>query len=319
MNIYACLDSDEDEKPKVKTTKVVEKKDTKKPTFEAPIERDPKSAPKKDQHSRHGAKDHHNPNPDAAKDGKKRQFDRRSGTGRGKEVAKQGAGGSNWGSDKLEALQAEKHIAGDAEAPKESVDDDKVVEVAEPVVPEPTVFTLDEYNRKRAEVQKTDSEAFSEVKLREVVADFSGLKSASNEGEADFITLGSAKTVRGKKDQRSGSKNVVLDVAFTAPPSQEQAERSERRDRPERSGDRSGRGDRPERAARPAGDRPERAAGDRPRSSGGRGGDRARGAGRGEGRGAPRADSGRGAPARGPRGPRGPGVDFTDANAFPSL
>jgi plasminogen activator inhibitor 1 RNA-binding protein len=268
---------------------------------------------------RHGAKDHHHPAgaADAGANPKKRQFDRKSGTGRGKEVAKGGAGGANWGSDKLEALGAEKHIAGDAEVAKETVEVVEV-EVAEPVAPEPTVFTFDEYTKRRSEVAKTNTDAFNEVKLREVTADFGGLKAASKEEGASFIALGAAKTARGKHDQRSGSKTVVLDVAFKAPPSQEQEERSERRDRPERSGDRperssAPRGPRPERAA---GDRPERAAGDRPRSSGGRGGERGRGEGRGAGRPEGRGAGGAGGAARGPRGPK---VDFMDASAFPSL
>jgi hypothetical protein len=96
------------------------------------------------------------------------------------EVSKGGAGGANWGSDKLEALGAEKHVAGDAEVAKETVEVIEV-EVAEPVAPEPTVFTFDEYTKRRSEVAKTNTDAFDEVKLREVTADFGGLKAASKE------------------------------------------------------------------------------------------------------------------------------------------
>lgn len=282
MNIYSVLDSDDEEKPKVKQqTKAAEKPAPKKGAFEAPIERDPKAG-KKEHHSRHGAKDHHNP--EANTNPRKRQFDRRSGTGRGKEVAKGGAGGANWGSDKNEALRAEKHIAGDVDIVEENVEETEEVS-AEPAVPEPTVFTLDEYNRRRAEQGKPRGEAFSDVQLREVSADFSGMKTKEDDNLEDFIALGAAKTSKAKKDQRSTSKTVVLDVAFTAAPSEQpERERGGDRDR----GGRGGRGDR----------------GDRPRS--GRG-EKGRGGGRGEGRG------------NSSRGPRGPRVDFSDSNAFPSL
>lgn len=259
-------------------------KEVKKAPFEAPVERDPKAV-KKEHHTRHGAKDHHHP--EGSSNPRKRQFDRKSGTGRGKEVAKGGAGGANWGNDKLEALKAEKHIAGDAEVVEVTATEEAVVE-AEPVEPEPIVFTLDEYQRRRAEQTKVNSEAFSEVKIREVSADFAGMKTSENT-ESDFIAMRAAKAAKAKKEQRSTSKTVVLDVSFTAPPV-EQPERERRTCDRERGGDRGGRG----------GDR-----GDRPRT--GRG-DKARGEGRG-GRGEPRAA----------RAPRGPKVDVNDASAFPSL
>lgn len=297
MNIYSVLDSDDEETPKVKTQKA-EKVVPKKTPFEAPVERDAKAAPKKDQHTRHGAKDHHHP--DANTNPRKRVFDRKSGTGRGKEVAKGGAGGANWGNDKLEALKAEKHIAGDAEVPEEAVEETEEAAVEQPE-PEPTVFTLDEYNRRRAE-QSKNSEAFGAVQLREVSADFAGLKTKEADTQEDFIALGAAKAAKAKKEQRSTSKTVVLDVAFTAAPS----EQPERERRGERGEGRGGRGEGRGRGGEGRGDR-----GDRPRS--GRG-EKGRGGGRGEGRG--RGGEGRGSA---PRAPRGPKVDFNDANAFPSL
>lgn len=292
MNIYSVLDSD-DEEPKV-VAKVTKEDKPKGPApkksmdFEKPIERDTKAAKGKDNHTRHGAKEHR---ADGTKvesgNPKKRVFDRKSGTGRGKEVSKDGAGGANWGNDKLEALKAEKHIAGDAEIVEEPVEEVEAAP-AEPAVPEPTVFTFDEYNKRRAAEQasRTQSEAFSEVKLREVTADFSGMKTKESNGESEYIHLGASKAAKAKKEQRSTAKNVIVDVSFKAPPPQ----------REERSG--SGRGgDRENRGGRGRGG--DRAGGDRPRSSG---------RGKNEGR----ANGGN-------RGPRAPRVDFSDANAFPSL
>lgn len=268
---------------------VAEKPATKKPVaFEAPVERNPKAG-KKEHHSRHGAKDHHNP--EASANPRKRQFDRKSGTGRGKEVAKGGAGGANWGNDKLEALKAEKHIAGDAELPEEVVEEPE--EAVEPVAPEPTVFTLDEYNRRRAEQGKPKSEAFNEIEIRQVSADFSGLKTKEDDNQDNFIALGAAKAAKAKKEQRSSNKNVVLDVAFSAAP-------TEQPDRERRGGDRE-RGGRGGRGGRGDGGRGDR--GDRPRSGRGEKGHGGRGEGRPNTRGAP----------------RGPRVDFNDSNAFPSL
>lgn len=302
MNIYSVLDSDDDEPKVTKQNKAVEKAAPKKPAFEAPIERDPKAG-KKEHHSRHGEKGHHKDGTEATGNPRKRQFDRKSGTGRGKEVAKGGAGGANWGNDKLEALNAEKHLAGDAVdlLLEEPAVDAAVEEPVEPIIPEPTVFTFDEYNRRKAEKGQPKGEAFEAVKLREVTADFSGMKTKEVDTQSDFIALGTAKATKAKKDQRSTSKTVVLDTAFTAAPS-EQPERERRSDR---GGDRDSRGGR---GGARGGDRPAR-------SSGGRGENRGDRPGRGGRGGAPRGE-GRGGASRGPRGPR---VDLNDAGAFPSL
>jgi hypothetical protein len=141
------------------------------------------------------------------------------------------------------------------------------------------VFTLDEYNARRA-AARSNADAFGEVQVRSVTADFAGLKSKVDSDE-DYLVLGSTKQSKSKQQK---TKSVVLDVAFTVAPPETPRERREDR------GDRGGRG---------RGDRPGRG-GDRPA----RGGDRGRG-----GRGAGRGGSSR----------SGPRVDFSDASAFPSL
>ena len=214
---------------------------------------------------------------------------------RGREVSKDGAGPANWGSEKQEALRVEKH----EDEPEPVVADETVEEGVEAVAdepaapdspPEPPVFTLDEYNARRAQARQ-NSEAFGEVSVRQVTDDFKGM-TTKTEDEQDFIALGS-KTSKGKqgKDQRSTTRSTIADVAFVvAPPEPPASSRGGRGgERGGRGGDRGGRGDRPrtsERGAPRGGDR------------GGRGG---------------RSSGGRGS------APRGPRVDIFSAEAFPSL
>jgi plasminogen activator inhibitor 1 RNA-binding protein len=260
MNIYSVLDSDEDEPKKTQPTKknapsansanqAPTTKETNTNTknqnnqnanagrgkgprqaapapaveFETPPERDTTRAKPK-HHSRHGEKTHTGaPEKDQTEQAapRKRQFDRRSGTGRGREVSKDGAGGANWGSDKLEALKGEKHVAGDAELPEESVEvEAETVVVTEAPKepegpPEPPVFTLEEHNRKIA-AGRAQNTAFSEVSIREVTTDFSGMKTVS-QPESVFISFGAAKSQKGKKYQRSTTKSSI-DAAFTVKP-----------------------------------------------------------------------------------------------------
>jgi hypothetical protein len=208
---------------------------------------------------------------------------------RGREVSRDGAGKANWGNAKQEAIEAEKQVA--TVEGEEIVAETPVEEEAAPAIPEPSVFTLDEYERRRAEA-RANSEAFSNVKLREVTADFAGMKTKTD-GDDVFIALGNSKQSKQKKEQRSLVKSV-LTPAFTVAPTEVPSSRGSDRPRPT--------GDRPPRASgdRPSGDRP-RPSGDRPRPSGDRprtGGDKPRAS-------APRSN--------------GPRVDISDVNAFPSL
>eukprot|EP00607_Mallomonas_marina_P009942 CAMPEP_0182419212 /NCGR_PEP_ID=MMETSP1167-20130531/3624_1 /TAXON_ID=2988 /ORGANISM="Mallomonas Sp, Strain CCMP3275" /LENGTH=345 /DNA_ID=CAMNT_0024593929 /DNA_START=100 /DNA_END=1138 /DNA_ORIENTATION=- len=177
---------------------------------------------------------------------RRRDFDRHSGTGRGREIAKGGSGGHNWGNEKAEALNAEKapvlnemavdeeaakadaeaELAGeepkasgwgeepkasgwgDVEAPKEDVP---------PPEPEVPTYTLDEYLAKK-EQARANAELFGSVAERTVnEEDYAGLKTKDG-GETDtFIALGSGKNSRVKKaDQRSitSKTNQVVDLGF---------------------------------------------------------------------------------------------------------
>jgi len=145
----------------------------------------------------------------------KREFDRRSGTGRGKEVSKGGRGAFGFGNPAQDAQEAEKDPNA-AEAILEPVD--AVEETAEPEVPaepEPVVFGLDEYLEKR-NAQRAALLA-KETKVRTVdTSALAGLTRKEEQGETLYMAdkVKAAKADPTKKEQRSTGKTQVLDVAF---------------------------------------------------------------------------------------------------------
>lgn len=146
----------------------------------------------------------------------KRAYDRRSGTGRGKEIKKEGGGARNWGNDKADAKKMEGKIDEDA------VKDDKPVEQTEgevvaeetPEVPEPEpepepedhTMTLAEY---MALKKKNDDEKAAAAG-REVVNEFQG-KTAATKVEEDFLVMGGGKTKKKKKEKET---KQTVEVAF---------------------------------------------------------------------------------------------------------
>eukprot|EP00986_Skeletonema_menzelii_P013826 scaffold8467_cov137-Skeletonema_menzelii.AAC.5 len=126
--------------------------------------------------------------PAPARDGK-RQYDRRSGTGRGKEIKKSGGGGRNWGSDKDAAKKAEGPVVEGAEDVNTPEAEDKEADVVEEVVeekePEPVDNTMS-YEEYMATKAKPDSDLFKPVETREVENEFAG-KAASKKEEEDFL------------------------------------------------------------------------------------------------------------------------------------
>jgi plasminogen activator inhibitor 1 RNA-binding protein len=197
----------------------------------------------------------------------KREFDRRSGTGRGREVSRGGRGAFGAGNPAQDALDAEKNPKAAAEGAVDGVadaaeEDAAPVEEQAPAEPEPVTFTLDEFMRKREEArQKVADLAAVAARTVNRETEFAGMTTLATALD-DYVGANVAKAEAGRKDQRSTGKTQVLDVGFKFPTVQ-----------PEREGGRGGRGE---------GGRGGRG-GDR---EGGRGGRRE---GRGEGRGAPRA------------------------------
>ncbi|KAL7468828.1 hypothetical protein ACHAXS_009064, partial [Conticribra weissflogii] len=215
-----------------------------------------------------------------ARDGK-RTFDRRSGTGRGREIKKEGGGGHNWGNDKNDAKKAEGPVEEgneeintpeeDAEN-KADVEEEAVVEKVEE--PEDKTMSYDEYLKQK---QRPDSDLFKPREAPSVENEFAG-KTGMKKEEEDFLVMGSGKAMRKRGGEKKEKQTLVLDFKVKSATSDDRGGRRDGR----RDGGRGGRG---------GGDRGGRGGGDR-------GGRRERG---GRGRGG------------------GKGLDATDPNAFPSL
>lgn len=220
----------------------------------------------------------------------KREFDRRSATGRGREVSRGGRGAFGAGNPAQDALEAEKNPQAAAEGAvdgvADAVEEEAVVEDVTPAEPEPVTFTLDEYLQKREEArQKLASVAPTAARTVNKETEFAGMTTLAVALD-DYVSSGNTKAEAGRKEQRSTGKTQVLNVGFKFPTVQPEREREPRT---------GGRG------------------GDR---EGGRGGRREGGAGRGAGRG---DRGGRGAPrAAGASRPAGGAAAFNPAD-FPSL
>jgi plasminogen activator inhibitor 1 RNA-binding protein len=118
----------------------------------------------------------------------KRAYDRRSGTGRGREIKKSGGGARNWGSDQNEARIAEQQptsLANDEKVPPEEDGEvnpqgleeeqkKEAVQVNEEVQHRPDeedrTMTLDEYLKKKAEEEqnhKLASQALNALSIKD--------------------------------------------------------------------------------------------------------------------------------------------------------
>jgi len=244
--------------------------------------------------------------------GPKRVYDRRSGTGRGKEIKKGGGGKGNWGKDtdnwdevpQEEADKTANPVTGDApeaaetkvevveEAPKELTEEEKKQKEQEEK--EAKWLSLEEYQKKKEDSVKALPQLPAPRKAGEGVDKKEAQKWASY--QALTRDEEEARSAAEKESQEKKSKktfvpvNEVLDVRKPRTP---KGDRPERGDRPPRGGDRPSRGgDRPPRG----GDRPPRG-GDRPARGGPRGGQKGG-----------RGGSGGSAP-----------TFVNDANAFPTL
>lgn len=167
---------------------------------------------------RRGEKHHGAINPENEKPRKpKREFERRSGTGRGREVSRGGRGPYGFGNVEQEALDAEKDPAKvEVETPVENsgnLEDvvEPEVESADivPEVEEPVTISYDDFIKKREEA-RANSALLSALKARTVQADIQSVK--AGEEETDAGKAAKASTV--KKDQRSSNKTQLFDVQF---------------------------------------------------------------------------------------------------------
>lgn len=290
MNFYSILDESDDEQPKqVKKTPEAKKdaassgdKKAAKPAGKGAPRKDPPGArPRENKKSaateptgnssateedvkkdnnRGGlarGKDNRGKPKTGSKDGKdgKREYDRKSGTGRGREVSRGGRGPFGAGNVKEDAQKAEKDPAA-AEVEAEGEIETAEEEAGPPPEPEVPTFTMDQFLAQRAAAREKASSVLAADKARTVDTDFSsGLQKAGEELNDFWAQTKGGKPKKYGKDQRSTGKTSV-DVSFKFDTPQQDDDRHDRR------GDRGDRGE------------------------GGRGrGGRGRGEGRGEGRG----------------------------------
>lgn len=307
INSFAVLDDSDDEQPQVKATSNNKNSassagaggDVAKQSQQSVSDHDSKSRrnPNNDRNTKGGR------GPRRARDGK-RTYDRRSGTGRGKEIKKGGGGARNWGSDKVDAKKAEgdvdeqelnKEVEGQG---GEGGGGEEVAEVPaatpEPVIEEEEedkTLTLEEY---MASKKKTVSVFGSMTKGEKVIEnEFEG-KNARVAVEEDFLEKTGGKALR-KKGSSAKDKGVEkLDLNFRI--KKASGGDGDRDDRPRRTGGGRGGGE-----------------------GGGAGGDRRRGGGDRRSGGRGRGGRGGGGGGGGRRG-GGRGGNFAlDTNAFPSL
>ncbi len=246
-----------------------------------------------------------------SRDGK-RTHDRRSGTGRGKEIKKGGGGGHNWGSDQNDAKKAEgavtegkedDAIAAVGEENDPVAEEEEVVVEAKEPEPEDNTMSYDEYLAQKA---RPDTEAFKPLEERAVENEFAGKAAAKKETE-DFLVMGGGKHPKKKGSGKKEKETLVLDFKVKSAISD---------DRGDRGGGGRREGGRRSDGGRNGGDR---------RDSGrreGRGGRDGRGGGADRGGRRDRGGRGGGGAGRGGGGGRGGArglVDTTDDNAFPSL
>jgi plasminogen activator inhibitor 1 RNA-binding protein len=268
----------------------------------------------------------------------KRAYDRRSGTGRGREIKKGGGGARNWGSDQNEARSAElqptslAHEAvalpeeegevtpqGQEEEEEQQQQQNEGAEITEEPQRTPEeedrTMTLDEYLKKKAEdeqQQKLASEAFKTLAIKDLVVDETfAAKSALKKDEQEFLFMG-----EGKKPRKKSSTNKQQ-------PKSEKLEVDFRVGVPTAFGSPSGSGRGGGRRGRREGDNRSTAAGvdgtavDRPDGRKGRHFEGGGGRGRGGGRGG-RTFSGRGRTDQ-TNTITPPKFDVADTIAFPSL
>jgi len=316
-NPFAILDDSGDEGPK--KIKTVEKKAAKpkptKPKVAEPSKVDQNRRP--NQHDRNTKFGRGGRAP--ARDGK-RAYDRRSGTGRGKEGKKGGGGAHNWGSDKNEARQAEGHVeegaVGEAPPKEDETENNEApapaeeAEVVPEPEPEPEEITIS-YEEYMATKDNLDNDAFAPVKEREVDDEFAGKKVAAVVIDESFLVMGGGKQKKKKNKNNNQKRNITPD--FRVKSSTDGGGDERQRDGGRGRGRGGGRGGRD---------------GGRGGRDGGRGGrDGGRGRGRDGGRGRGGRDGGRGRGGRGGRdgggrGGRGRGdggINVMDSSAFPSL
>ncbi|GAB4861986.1 hypothetical protein Ancab_037240 [Ancistrocladus abbreviatus] len=152
-----------------------------------------------------------------ARDGEhiRRIYDRRSGTGRGSEFKREGAGRGNWGTQKDEAApaaeeeidQAEKNLGGEKSAVgKDAVDDNMETPLGETEEQEPEEkeMTLEEYEKVLEEKRKALQALRTEERKVEIDKELQSMQLLSSKKDNDTIFV---KLSTGKDKRKEVSEN----------------------------------------------------------------------------------------------------------------
>ncbi|PHT60679.1 hypothetical protein CQW23_03042 [Capsicum baccatum] len=159
----------------------------------------------------------------------RRTFERRSGTGRGSEIKREGAGRGNWGTEADEVTQMTGEVANEGEknlnvekpSTEEEAGDDKkenLAAEAEDKEPEDKEMTLEEYEklleekRKALQALKTAEERKVDTKVFESMQQLS--KKSSDE---IFVKLGSKDKKRESAEKEEKAKKAVSINEFLKP------------------------------------------------------------------------------------------------------
>ncbi|KAE9042138.1 hypothetical protein PR003_g3023 [Phytophthora rubi] len=143
--------------------------------------------------------------------GPRREFERRSGTGRGKETSKQGGGARNWGNKADPNEQLAEAAAQDAVKPASDEEATEEAAAVEEEEEEEVQLTLDEYLAKQKSARS--GEVFAEVEVRQVTNEFSSAVQITKEGKTpDFMDSQYEKVYSKKTSGRK--KQLITDVGF---------------------------------------------------------------------------------------------------------
>ncbi|OVA10588.1 Hyaluronan/mRNA-binding protein [Macleaya cordata] len=160
----------------------------------------------------------------------RRVFERRSGTGRGNEFKRDGAGRGNWGTSTDElAQETEELVSGNEKSlgtekqpgEEEAGDANKEAPVTEPEEKEPEdkEMTLEEYEKVLEEKRKALLALKTEERKVELDKDFESMQQISSKKTNDeiFIKLGSDKDKRKEADKEERAKKSVSINEFLKP------------------------------------------------------------------------------------------------------
>lgn len=240
INSFALLDDSDDESPRAAAPPAAKKKESAKTS--SSNSNAVKGTKGNDRRRNNDRNTRGGRGPRTARDGK-RTYDRRSGTGRGREIKKGGGGGHNWGNDKNEARKNEGPV--DENAPVEVATDaveEEVEKVPDPEPePEDNTMTMEDYLAAKSGKAAGDDlfGAKKERSVDEAAGEFAG-KEAHVAVQEDFVVMGSGKSLRKKNEKKAAQ---TLDLNFRVKSASDPRPRRDDRNG-DRRGGRGGRGDR---------------------------------------------------------------------------